>query len=422
MTTHVMPPDYLLIVDDNATNLAVLSQSLKQLGLKVRMAMDGESAIAIVQQYPPVLILLDVMMPGIDGFETCARLKANPATQAIPIIFMTALSDADSKTKGFSLGAVDYITKPFDESEVIARVNVHLQLRQLTQTLEQRVIERTSELSEALDDLQRSQLQLVQSEKMSALGELVAGIAHEMNNPIGCIVNNVAPAMDYVSDITSALEFYQDHCPESTQKLEHTLGDLDVKFALEDLVKILKTIKLSADRIKDISISLRNFSRSDSVSKQRINLHDGLDSTLTILGHRLKADGNRSEIKILKSYGVLPEIECYPGLLNQVFMNVLANAIDALETSTAPQIEIQTNVIDHQAIIRIHDNGTGMPEDTKQRAFEQLFTTKEVGKGTGLGLSISRQIIEEKHRGKISFTSELNKGTKFTIALPLPIS
>jgi signal transduction histidine kinase len=411
--------DYLLIVDDNATNLAILSQSLDQLGLKLCMARDGERAIHIAQQHAPVLILLDVTMPRIDGFETCARLKANPATQAIPIIFMTALVDAKSKAKAFSLGAVDYITKPFDESEVLARVNVHLQLRQLMQTLEKRVVERTEALSEALENLQRSHLQLVQSEKMSALGELVAGIAHEMNNPIGCIVNNVAPAMDYVSGITTVLKFYQDHFPTSIAKLDDALGSLDVEFALQDLPKILKTIKLSADRIKDLSISLRNFSRSDSTSQEACNLHDSLDSTLTILGHRLKADKNRPKIEMLKSYGELPEIVCYPSLLNQVFMNVLANAIDALENSATPQIQIHTETINQQAIIRISDNGIGMSEDTKQQAFEQLFTTKGVGKGTGLGLSISRQIIEEKHHGKISFASELNQGTEFTIVLPI---
>ena len=419
MTTSNLQPDYLLIVDDNATNLAVLSQALKPIGLKVRMAMEGESAIHIVQQHPPELILLDVMMPGIDGFETCARLKANPETRSIPIIFMTALSDAESKTKAFSLGAVDYITKPFNESEVLARVKVHLELRQLTQTLEQRVTERTAALSQALEDLQRSQLQLVQREKMSALGELVAGIAHEMNNPIGCIVNNVKPAQHYISDLTTVLKFYQEQCPESTEKLEETIGDLPIEFMLQDLPKILDTIQLSADRIREISISLRNFSRSDTTTKHPFNLHDGLDSTLTILGHRLKAEGSRAAIAVVKSYGNLPDVECYPGLLNQVFMNVLANSIDALETSPDPQIHIQTEVSDRQAIVRITDNGIGISQGIQSQIFDQLFTTKAVGKGTGLGLSISRQIIEEKHDGKISFVSEPGKGTEFAIALPL---
>jgi signal transduction histidine kinase len=427
-------PGFILIVDDNSTNLSVLSQALKQVGLKVRMAMDGISAINIAQQQSPELILLDVQMPGIDGFETCIRLKAESSTQVIPIIFMTALADADSKVKGLSLGAVDYITKPFDEQEVIARVNIHLQLRQLTKTLEQknaqlqqwtedleqRVAERTTELSQALQTLQQSQLQLIQSEKMSALGQLVAGVAHELNNPIGCIVSNLAPAFEYVADLTNAIEFYQQFYPEAAPKLQEALGDVDIEFVLEDLPKLLNSMKLGADRIKDVSISLRNFSRSDA-TKVWVNLHDGLESSLTILRHRLKGGSDRPEIKVVKHYGDIPAMECYAGLLNQVFMNLLANAIDALEESfpATPQISIHTEVVNQHIRVRISDNGIGMSAETQQKAFHQLFTTKAVGKGTGLGLSIARQIVEEKHGGRITFTSEANQGTEFAIVLPI---
>lgn len=440
---HDPSTEFILIVDDNSTNLAVLSQALKQVGFKVRVAMDGVSAINIAQQRSPELILLDIQMPGIDGFETCTRLKADPATQAIPVIFMTALADSDSKVKGLSLGAVDYITKPFEEREVIARVNIHLQLRQLTKALEeknaqlkqgaavleQRVAERTAELSHALEDLQRFQLQLVQSEKMSALGQLVAGVAHELNNPIGCIVSNLAPAFEYVSDVTKVIQFYQQTHPETAAQLEQTLGDIDLEFTLEDLPKLLKSMQISTERIKDISISLRNFSRSDATTKLRADLHDGLESTLTILRHRLKAgvvrvagtEHHRPAIEVVRNYGELPAVECYPGLLNQVFMNILANAIDALEEflPTAPQISIQTAVVGQQVMVRIADNGAGMPPETQPKAFQPFFTTKAVGKGTGLGLSIARQIVEEKHEGQLSFTSELGQGTEFTIALPL---
>jgi|SRR6478672_454417 len=432
---HNSSTGFILIVDDNSTNLSVLSQSLKQVGLKVRMAMDGTSAINIAQQQFPELILLDIEMPGIDGFETCARLKANPATKLIPVIFMTAMADADSKVKGLSLGAVDYITKPFEEQEVIARVNVHLQLRQLTkaleernielehwnQVLEQRVEERTAELSHTLQDLQQFQLQLVQNEKMSALGQLVAGIAHELNNPIGCIASNIAPAFEYVADLTKAIEFYQQSYPDGALQLEKTLGDLDIDFALEDLPKLLKSMQVSTERIKEISISLRNFSRSDTTAKVLSNLHDGLESSLTILHHRLKAIGDRPAIALIKQYGDLPEVECYPGLLNQVFMNLIANAIDALEESlpAAPQILIQTNLVEQHAIIQIADNGAGISSEVQQKIFKQFFTTKVIGKGTGLGLSIARQIVEEKHQGRLSFTSEIGQGTKFAIALPI---
>ncbi|MGF1981025.1 MAG: hybrid sensor histidine kinase/response regulator [Nostoc sp. CmiSLP01] len=422
---------FILIVDDNSTNLSVLSQALKQVGLKVRMAMNGISAINIAQQQFTELILLDIQMPEMDGFETCTRLKANPLTENIPIIFTTALADTDSKIKGLSLGAVDYITKPFEEQEVLARVKVHLQIRHLTKTLEeknaqlqqvneileQRVSERTAELTQTLEELKRSQLHLVQSEKMSALGQLLAGIAHELNNPIGCLVNNLAPAFEYASDLTQIIKFYQQSYPEAAPQL----GEDDIEFLLEDLPKLLNSMKLSTERIKDISISLRNFSRSDATTKVSFDVHEGLESTLTILGHRLKAVGDRPAIEVIKDYTELPELECYPGLLNQVFMNILANAIDALEETLPPnpQIRIQTAIVDQQIVIRIADNGVGISPEVQQKLFDYLFTTKVLGKGTGIGLSISRQIVEDKHRGRLSFMSQVGQGTEFAIALPI---
>ena len=197
---------FVLIVDDNPTNLAVLSETLGKAGIRFRVAMDGESALAQIERNHPALILLDVQMPGIDGFETCRRLKENTETQAIPVIFTTALADADSKAQGFSAGAVDYIPKPFDQVEVLARVRVHLHLRQLTESLEQQVQERTETLKQA-------QVQLVQQEKLSSLGELVAGIAHEINNPVNFIVNSIKPLQEYVSDITEILHRYQEEYP-----------------------------------------------------------------------------------------------------------------------------------------------------------------------------------------------------------------
>ncbi|MDZ8050408.1 MAG: response regulator [Aulosira sp. ZfuVER01] len=413
--------DFVLIVDDNPTNLAVLSQALKGAGFAVRVAEDGESAIELVQHKPPALILLDVQMPGIDGFETCQKLKADPLTQTIPIIFMTALTDAENKVKGFSLGAVDYIPKPFEQAEVIARVRSHLQLKQLSDRLEQRVAERTAALAQA-------QVQLVQQEKLSMLGQLMAGVAHEMNNPISCIISNMHPAQEYVAEITNILQLCQQYYSQLPPVIQEAIAQTDLEFILEDLPSLLNSMQLSTDRIKEISVSLRNFARTDTSVKLEVDIHQGLDSTLLILRHRLKALGQRPEIKVVKQYSPLPKIECYPGQLNQVFMNILANAVDALEEAwqqgkrvdNSLVIKVCTEMLEPEFVtIRIADNGVGIAEEMKQQVFECLFTTKGVGQGTGLGLAIAHQIVVEKHGGSIQVNSTLNQGTEFTIVLPV---
>ncbi|MBV6621518.1 MAG: hybrid sensor histidine kinase/response regulator [Rivularia sp. (in: Bacteria)] len=422
MSTCTSNSGFILLVDDNPTNLAVLAQTLKNAGLSIRIETDGESAIEQLEDEieQPELILLDVQMPGIDGFETCRRIKANPQIQEIPIIFMTALSDTDSKVKGLSLGAVDYITKPFEGEEVLARVRVHLQLRHLTkklanwnEQLEKNVAERTAAL-------QQTQVQLVQQEKFATIGQLVAGVAHEINNPIGCISSNVAPAYEYLEDIMQIIHLYQKHYPQPVAEIESALEDLDIEFALNDFPNLLESIKVSSQRIKDISVSMRNFSRNDTNKLVKADIHTGIDSTLMILRHRLKAVGSRPEIKVIKNYSGFTGIQCYPGLLNQVFTNLIANAIDALENVTAPCIHISTEkTITDKIIIRIADNGMGMTQEVLQKLFEPLFTTKPLGKGTGLGMAIAKQIIEETHQGTLSVSSEIGKKTEFTIEIPI---
>ncbi|MGB3510522.1 MAG: response regulator [Microcoleaceae cyanobacterium] len=419
-----MPPTqpFILIVDDNPTNLSVLSKGLKAAGYKVRMAVDGEDALAQVQRHHPDLILLDIEMPKMDGFETCRRLQTNQATEGIPVIFMTALADTENKVKGLSLGAVDYITKPFEEAEVLARVKVHWRLKRLTDTLEQQVNEHTQALQEA-------QVQLVQQEKLSALGQLVAGVAHEINNPIGSIIGNVSVAQDYINDLLSIIDLYHQKFPQPGAEIEEEIEAIDLEFVREDLPQLIRAMKDGGDRITSISKSLRTFSRADSYTKQPFNLHEGIDSTILILRYRLKANENRPAIEVVTDYGKIPEIACFPGQLNQVFMNILANAIDALDESDRGRdteiqahpnrITIKTQLVDEQVKISIADNGKGMSEEVKAKIFDQLFTTKAVGKGTGLGLAIARQIVVEKHGGTIICMSELGKGTKFTLTLPL---
>ncbi|HAX75363.1 MAG TPA: hybrid sensor histidine kinase/response regulator [Cyanobacteria bacterium UBA11372] len=419
---------FILIVDDNPTNLSVLSAALASAGFRFRVAVGGESAIALIERHQPELILLDVQMPGIDGFETCRALKANPVTQNIPIIFTTALADTESKMKGFALGAVDYIPKPFEQEEVIARVRVHLQLKQLTESLEEQVRDRTAALAQA-------QIQLVQQEKLSTLGELVAGVAHEINNPISFIANNIAPLQEYVAGVTEIIQLYQQEYPNPSANITNAIEDLDLEFALEDMAKILYSLQVGTERIQNISVSLRTFSRSDGDTKMLADLHEGLDTTLMILQHRIKdkslriggKEYHRPRIKVIKRYGRLPEVNCYPGQMNQVFMNILANAIDAIDeafiqgkmTDPVPQIQIVTETYSTQWVaIEITDNGIGMPESVKQRLFQPLFTTKPVGKGTGLGLPIVNQIVVEKHNGKLEVNSQPGRGTEFTIKIP----
>ncbi|OYD88162.1 hybrid sensor histidine kinase/response regulator [Nostoc sp. 'Peltigera membranacea cyanobiont' 213] len=414
----------ILIVDDIPTNLDVISEALSNEGYKVAIATSGERALQQIERRPPDLILLDVMMPGIDGFETCQRLKANPKTCDIPVIFMTALADVDNKVKGLKLGAVDYVTKPFQEEEVLARVKTHLQLRLLSQNLEQQVAQKTAEL-------RATQMQVIQREKMSALGELVAGVAHEINNPVGFLSGNIQHALENIKDLFGLLDLVQQESANFSPAIQDKIEAIDLEYIREDLPKLVGSMREGVNRIKDISISLRTFSRADSDRPIPGNIHDGIDSTIMILKHRLKASDTRPEIQVIKEYGNLPQVECYAGQLNQVFMNLLANAIDALEESNPGrsyaeikinpnQIIINTELSEdmQQAIIRIKDNGIGMSEAVREKIFNELFTTKEVGKGTGLGLAIVRQIIIEKHGGTITVNSELAAGTEFVITLP----
>ncbi|WP_242030947.1 MULTISPECIES: response regulator [unclassified Limnothrix] len=273
----------ILIVDDMPANLSLLSDLLDDAGFEVWIAQSGEVALDRVNFATPDLILLDVMMPGIDGFETCRRLKANSQTSAIPIIFMTALSEVDDKVRGLNLGAVDYITKPFQQDEVLARVRLHLRLQSLTkaladrnQELEIRVAERTAALEKALADLQDTHLSLVRAEKLSSLGQLLSGVAHEINNPVNFIHGNLVHACNYAEDLMNVLQLYQIFYPEPPADLATQTQDLDLPFMMEDFPKILESMRLGTDRIRDLVASLRNFSRMGNQQLAPADLHEGL--------------------------------------------------------------------------------------------------------------------------------------------------
>lgn len=419
----------ILIVDDTPDNIRLLSMMLAEQGYKVRKALNGEMALNSCQADPPDLVILDIKMPDLDGYTVCERLKVNPETAEIPVVFISALDDVIDKVKAFQVGGVDYISKPFQCEEVLARVRNQLTIRELTFKLEQKVDARTAALLGAFESLQNTQIQLVQSEKMATLGQLVAGIAHEINNPLGFITNNLQFAQEGVEGLMEHLQIYQQEYPQPTEAIVEHSETIDLEYLLEDLPNLLDSIKIGSDRIQQLSVSLRKFSRGNNDKPVESDIHDGLESTLLILKHRLKGNTNRGAIEIKKEYQELPSLLCYPEQLNQVFMNLLANSIDALDercekqgksSEEACQITIATEFISDRSEIqiRITDNGLGIPEDIQDKIFEYQFTTKPAGKGTGIGLAIVHQIIQ-RHDGLLECHSTPQQGTTFIISLPI---
>ncbi len=314
-----------------------------------------------------------------------------------------------------------------DEIDLLVQISTQLgvgiqQAELLEQTQRQK-----EEIAQTLKELKQTQSQLIQSEKMAGLGQLVAGIAHEINNPISFIYGNITYVNEHTENLFKILDFYQQKYPQSTGEIQEKLAELDLDFIADDLPKILTSMKIGAKRISQLVLSLRIFSRLDESGMKYIDLHEGIDSTLFILKHRLQPDGNSFAIEVVKEYGDLPPVLCYAAQMNQVFINIINNAIDSLEDSVAnkttnqhPRIIICTEVIaSNKILIRIIDNGFGIPQNLRSRIFEPFFTTKEPGKGTGLGLSISYQIIVEKHGGKIECFSEPGNGCELLIEIPI---
>lgn len=432
----------ILVVDDTPDNIRLLSAILSDQGYEVRKALNGKMALRAVSSSLPDLILLDINMPDLDGYQVCHKLKQDPQTADIPVIFISALDEVTDKVKTFKLGAVDYVTKPFEQEEVISRVVNQLRLRSLQLQLEKK----NESLEQAMQQLQQTQAGLIQQQKMAALGQLVAGIAHEINNPVTFIYSNLIHIKGYTNDLLRLVGLYRESIP-ATSEITDLEEEVDLDFLNQDLPKLMASTQVGAERIREIVFNLRNFSRLGEAERKLADIHSGLDSTLMLLEHRLKDDVKQLKIEIIQDYGPLPLVECYASKLNQVWMSILNNAIDSLESrygnnaleskyitqtpldlnhdrlTTSPQIIIHTSLNEKDQIcITIKDNGCGMADDVQERVFEPFFSTKGMGQGKGLGMTISYGIIVNEHQGEISYASKPQVGTTVQILLPQTIS
>lgn len=423
----------ILIVDDTVNNLKLLSTMLAESGFSIRKAISGAIALLAIKTKIPDIVLLDIDMPDMDGYEVCLQIKSNSETSDIPIIFLSGFDSVEDKIKAFNLGAADYITKPFNQEEVIKRIQNQLNIRTLSKQLEHK----NKALEEALQSLKSNQAKLIQQEKMAGLNQLYSGMAHEINNPLSFIMGNIECAnkyVDYMQDVIHAYRklFTATDLSSLPEGLPEDITETD--FIFDDFPHLLESMASGSDRIDKIVNALQIFSAHGKKGFQRCDLHSVLDSTLVLLKSQLESNRDRPRIAVQHEYSDIPSMICDVASISQVFFHILHNAIEAINnrytannpnpnstTSLAyhPQISIETSLIDQDLVlISIGDNGIGIQDAIKSRLYEPFFTTKVVSSGHGLGLFISYKIITEEHRGTISFESIPAQGTQFNIILP----
>lgn len=441
-------PAKILFVDDEADLESLICQKFRK---KIRtgeyqvfFAHNGVEALSTLREQPDIdIVLTDINMPVMDGMALLAKL--NELVTRVKTVVISAYGDLANIRKAMNGGAFDFLTKPIDFQDLEITINKTLcHVQQLKENerarqeredklrqSEAREREKAIQLELALQNLQRTQSQLIQNEKMSSLGQLIAGIAHEINNPVNFIYGNLTYVNDYTHQLLSLIALYQQHDADKYPEIEALIKQIELEFIQEDMPKMLYSMKLGAERIRQIVLTLRNFSRLDEAEMKPVNIHEGIDSTLVILQSQLKAKPNSASIQVIQEYGDLPKIECYAGQLNQVFMNLLSNAIYALnhyDKESSPEqikneprtITIATSRLNGEWVrISFKDNGPGMTSDVRNRLFNPFFTTKPLGDGTGLGLSISYQIVVEKHGGDLKCFSQADKGAEFVIEIPI---
>ena len=415
----------VLATDQAIASTNVYAEPLLEAAIDLCRVMDVKSMLAIRTSYQGE-------PNGVLGLHQCDAYRQWESSEI-------ELLEAVAAQVGIALAQASLLEKEKQTAAKLAQQNFALQLS------EAQISSKATELERALLELQRTQAQLVQTEKMSSLGQLVAGVAHEINNPVGFITVNINYACDYIQDLLRILNLYQQHYPQPAEEIKSELQEIDLDFLIKDFPKLLNSMQVGADRINQIVLSLRKFSRPDEAEMKPVDIHESIDNTLMILRHRLNGTGGNPKIEVIKEYGMLPLVECYAGQLNQVFMNLISNAIDALESESgeenndsnvlpesgtkqqinfpptaSPTIKISTEVKEKKwIVICIQDNGLGMTEEVRQQLFQPFFTTKAMGKGTGLGLSISYQIVVEKHGGDLHCFSVPGQGTQFMIEIPL---
>jgi signal transduction histidine kinase len=468
--TETNPKSSILVVDDTPANLRLLVNLLTENGYKVRAVPRGKLALAGIKTAPPDLILLDIMMPEMDGYEVCEKLKADPETKEIPVIFISAINEVLDKVKAFAVGGVDYISKPFQVEEVLARVETQLENRSLQKSLQAK----NQELGRALAELQAAQNQLVLSEKMAALGQLVANIAHEINTPLGAIrassdnsakalgeflevlpklfrelegdrqkyflilmeksinsnnVFNTKEKRQFKREIAKILEAYE---ISNARRIADSLIDMKIYGEIEDILPIFKepnneellaaaynlsrlqingkNIITAVERASKVVFALKNYARYDqSGEKQLVQITEGIETILELYHNQLKQG-----VEVIRTYQELPPIWCYPDELNQVWTNLIHNAIQAMKGKGTLEIEVSQQ--GGNVEVTVIDSGSGIAPEIQDKIFDPFFTTKPPGEGSGLGLDIVRKIIE-KHEGTINVESRPGR-TKFMVCLP----
>ncbi len=420
--------DKILVIDDDSATRLLLKRDLKLEGHEVTVAKDGEEGLKLAAQLHPALIICDWIMPYLDGVEVCRLVKLDPDLAQTFFILLTSKVDLDDRVQGLDAGADDFLSKPVNPAELLARVRAGLRLYHSQQQLS----ESNQQLSQTLRDLQHTQAQLIQSEKMSSIGQMVAGIAHEINNPVTFIDGNLNHAAKYIRDLLDFVKLFQKTYPNPLPEVKEAADELDLEFLMADFPPLVESMRRGAKRIREIVESLRTFSHLDEAQIKDVDLHEGLDSTLSILKGRL--EGIETQIE----YGELPRVECYASDINQVFFHLLNNAIDAVQhrknqpedNPAPPRIRICTEILTEaetltgdrtpsHAVIRILDNGIGIPKEILPNIFNPFFTTKDVGAGKGLGLTISYQVIVDKHGGNLEVHSEPGQDTEFAVIIPI---